>query len=550
MTNTTAAEELFYDVVIIGAGPASLSAAIKLKQENSDISVAIVEKGSEIGAHIISGAVFDASPLDKLLPQWRNDINNPVKLSVTLDSYYLLFKQYHFKIPAWLIPKYLSNKGHYIISLAVLCRYLADRATKLGVDIYPAFPAKQLLFNNVGAVIGIKLNDFGLDKNGEPTRNFVAGPHIYSKYVIIGEGAKGSIAREAIARFELDKDRATAKYALGLKEIWRVNPRQHKIGAVEHFINVTLGSKAYGGGFVYHMQDSKVSIGFVTQLDYKDPKTSPYKLFEEFKAHRKIQELLKGAERLAYGARAISCGGWYSIPKFSFKGGVLIGCSAGLLNGARMKGIHNAINSGIYSAQHIAKALNEGRQHDEITELAIHWPGNAVAQDLYPARNFKYLWQKFGLLSSVMDIWWQEIFKRNLFKDLATKIKTTPADYQRLNYSPTAPFAKNTQDNKYISSIAESLAYANLTHEDNQPNHLQLKDSDLQYNSELKYYGGPSALYCPAGVYEWQEIEGKETYIINAQNCLHCKSCEIKDPNQNIKWQCPQGGSGPNYTDM
>lgn len=547
-------EKLTYDVVIIGAGAASLSASIKLKQENSNITIAIVEKGSEVGAHIISGAVFDATALDRLLPNWRTDsqntAHNPVNLKVKQDDYCLLTKSHCFKLPAWLVPKYLSNANHYIVSLGLLCRYLAKQAADLGVDIYPAFPAKRLLFNEANAVIGVELNDFGLDRAGQPTQNFMPGAHIYSKYLIIGEGAKGSIAREAIEHFELDAGRAAAKYALGIKEIWRISPAQHKLGKIEHFISPSFPRKAYGGGFVYHIEDEKISIGFVTQLDYKQALTSPYQLFENFKSHKKLQTLLANGERIAYGAKAISCGGWYSIPKLTFKGGVLIGCSAGLLNGARMKGIHNAINSGIDSAIYIAKAIKAGRQHDEVEELTKNWLASDVARDLYPARNFKYLWQRFGLIIAVFDIWWRQFFKDNFFKDLSKAIANTRSDHQRLKFSNASPNATSNVTARYKATIAEALGAANLTHEDNQPKHLHIKNTALQYESELRFYGGPSALYCPAGVYEWQEIEGKSCYIINAQNCLHCKTCEIKDPNQNIRWQCPQGGSGPNYTNM
>lgn len=550
MTSSAKIEELFYDVLIIGAGPASLSAAIKLKQENTDISIAIVEKSSEIGGHILSGAIFDANSLTQLLPHWREDIHNPVKLKVKTDNNYILSRNYCFKIPKKLIPKYLCNEECYVISLSILCRYLADQAAQAGVDIYPSFPAKQLLFNETGAVIGVKLTDFGLDKNVQPTHNFVAGAQIYSKYILIGEGVKGSLAREAIEYFKLDKGRATPKYALGIKEIWRIAPEHHSAGTIEHFIKPRLSNNAYGGGFIYHMENNKISLGLVTQLDYSNPAISPYQLFQQFKAHKKIRNLLANGKKLAYGAKAISCGGWYSIPQLSFKGGALIGCSAGLLNGARMKGIHNAISSGIYSANYVAQALAAGRQHDRIEEIDNNWRQSEIAKDLYPARNFKYLWQKFSIILAGLDIWWLQIFNQNLFKNLQNQITKAAADYQRLRPARAAPHATSKTDSSYNNSIAESLFYANLTHSDNQPNHLYIKNMALQYSSELKIFGGPSALYCPAGVYEWQENEGKNTYVINSQNCLHCKTCEIKDPNQNIQWQCPQGGSGPNYNEM
>lgn len=550
MTTSTKIEELFYDVLIIGAGPASLSAAIKLKQENSDISIAIVEKSSEIGGHILSGAIFDAKSLDQLLPQWREDIQNPVKLKVKSDNNYFLFNNSCFKIPTKLMPKYLCNAGCYVISLSVLCRYLAEQATQAGVDIYTSFPAKHLLFSDAGAAIGVKLNDFGLDKNAQPTHNFIAGAHIYSKYLLIGEGVKGSLAREAIEHFKLDQNRATQKYALGIKEIWRIPPEQHKAGTIEHFVKPSLSNNAYGGAFIYHMENNQISLGLVTQLNYSNPTISPYQLFQSFKAHKKIRKLLANGKKLAYGAKAISCGGWYSVPQLAFNGGALIGCSAGLVNGARMKGIHNAISSGIYSATYVAQALAAGRQHDRIEEIDANWQNSEIAKDLYPARNFKYLWQKFGIIIAVLDIWWLQIFKQNLFKKLKQHITKAAADYQHLKPAKTAPHAKRKTDSSYSNAIAESLSYANLTHSDNQPNHLYVKDMALQYSSELKIFGGPSALYCPAGVYEWQESEGNSSYVINAQNCLHCKTCEIKDPNQNIQWQCPQGGSGPNYTNM
>lgn len=543
-------EQIFYDVAIIGAGPAGLSAAIKIKQENTKISVVILEKASEVGAHIISGAILDTTSLTKLLPDWQNDKNNPIKLKVARDSYYFLSNNNKYKIPNFLKPKILSNKNYYIISLGALCRYLAQKAEKLGVDIFPAFAVQKLLYNNENRVCGVQIGDFGLDKNNNKTKNFMPGAQINTKYVLIAEGSRGSCAKQVIEHFNLDKNSEPQKYALGFKEIWEIKPKHHKLGLAEHFIGFPNKHKNLGGGFIYHNENNKISIGYIAYLNYKNPYDSPYNLFQEFKNHLKIKAILENAKCLSYGAKSISCGGYNSIPDVVFPGGAIIGCSAGLLNSAKIKAIHNAIDSGILCAIEIAKALKNEHKIElteltELTEYQNKLKNGNIGKNLYKARNFIALWQKFGFLVAGCDLWFQQIFKYNLFKNITLK----EPDYKFLK---SAKYFNNKIDiKKQHINISNNLIYANLIHEDNQPNHLIVKDLILQKSSELKLYGGPSMFYCPAAVYEWQTDKNNNyKYIINSQNCLHCKTCDIKDPNQNINWQCPQGGSGPNYQDM
>lgn len=538
------AEQIFYDVVIIGAGPAGLSAAISIKQQNFDIKVALIEKGSQIGAHIISGAILDPQSLTELLPNWQKDNNNPIKLAVGRDSYYFLSKNNKYKIANFLKPKILKNENAYIISLGNLCQYLAQKAEELGVEIFTAFAAQKLLFNKEGAVNGVELGDFGLDRNNNKTANFMPGPQLYTKYLLIAEGARGSLAKQAIEKFDLDKNTGPQKYALGLKEIWQIDARHHKLGLIEHFIGFPNKRKNLGGAFIYHTADNKISIGFIGYLNYKNPYTSPYQLFEQFKKHASISKILQNGTCLSYGARAINCGGYYSVPKLTFPGGMLLGCSAGFVNSARIKGIHNAISSGMLCASQVVEALSNNQYNCDLIEYQDKWKNSDIGKDLYKARNFANLWQKFGLLAAGADLWLQQLFKFSFFNNLNDK----KADYKKL--SPAKYFNNYINIKKQHASIANSLSYANLIHDDNQPCHLIVKNDMLQQNSELKIYGGPSMFYCPAAVYEWTCDNNKDKYVIKAQNCLHCKSCDIKDPNQNIIWRCPQGGSGPNYQDM
>lgn len=529
-------EQIFYDIAIIGAGPAGLSAAIKLKQQNPNRSVAILEKGAEVGSHIISGAILDSNSLTELLPDWKTDKDCPVKLKVTRDSYYFLSKNRKYKILNFLKPKILENKNYYIISLGELCRYLAKKAEALGVEIFPSFAAQSLLYNSEDKVCGVQIGDFGLDKHNNKTANFMPGPQLYAQYVLVAEGARGSIAKQVIEKFKLNKNSVPQKYALGIKEIWQIDAKYHKLGLAEHFIGYPNKHKDLGGGFIYHTQDNKISIGFITYLNYKNPYTSPYTLFQNFKSHPAIKELLTNAKCLSYGARAINCGGFNSIPQLAFPGGAILGCSAGLLNSAKTKGIHNAISSGILCAKDIESGLHS---------YANNLKNNIIGKDLYKVRNFSTLWSRFGFIVAGLDLWIQQLFNINLFKNISDK----QADYQKL--LPAQNFNNNIDIAKQHANINENLMKANLIHEHNQPNHLCIKDIELQKNSELNKYGGTSMFYCPAAVYSWiKDNNNNDKYIINSQNCLHCKTCDIKDPNQNINWQCPQGASGPNYQEM
>ena len=534
-------EKIFYDIAIIGAGPAGLSAAIAIKQGNPNLHVALIEKSSTIGGHIISGAILDPFSLTKLLPDWKKDTNCPVKLAVGRDSYYFLSRNQKYKIFNFLKPKALSNKNCYIISLSKLCRYLAEKAEDLGVEIFPGFAAQHLLFNENGDVCGIELGDFGVDAKGEKTANFMAGAQLYSKYLLVAEGARGSIAKEVIKHYNLDENRESQKYALALKEIWQIDPKHHKLGLVEHFIGFPLQAKTLGGGFIYHIENNKISIGLISYLSYKNPYHSPYNLFETFKKHPLINKILQNGTKLAFGARAISCGGYNAVPNLTFPGGALLGCSAGMVNSARIKGIHNAIESGILCASAIVKDFNAQKPVSAAPKLYEYqklWQ-KSIGQELFKARNFVKLWHRFGILIAALDLWLQQLFK------ISFNLQDKEADFKKLQY---AKYFKNHLDiKKQHRNISNDLIYANLSSEPNQPCHLKVKNPILQEESELKLYGGPSMFYYPAAVYEWSS---EHKYVINAQNCLHCKTCDIKDPNQNIIWTCPQGGSGPNYQDM
>ncbi|OWO89824.1 electron transfer flavoprotein-ubiquinone oxidoreductase [Rhizobium esperanzae] len=544
-------ESMEFDVVIVGAGPAGLSAAIRLKQVNPELSVVVLEKGAEVGAHILSGAVVDPIGIDRLLPGWRDEADHPFKTEVTSDHFLLLGPAGLIRLPNVLMPPLMNNHGNYIVSLGNVCRWLATKAEELGVEIYPGFAATEVLYNDKGAVIGVATGDMGIEKNGEPGPNYTRGMELLGKYVLIGEGMRGSLAKQLIAKFDLSKDREPQKFGIGIKELWQVKPENHRLGLVQHSFGWPLGMKTGGGSFLYHLEDNLVAVGFVVHLNYKNPYLYPFEEFQRFKTHPAIRSTFEGGKRLSYGARAITEGGYQSVPKLSFPGGALIGCSAGLVNVPRIKGSHNAVLSGMLAAEKIAAAIEAGRSHDEVTEIENEWRKGDIGKDLKRVRNVKPLWSKFGTALGValggLDMWTNTLFGFSFFGTL----KHGKTDAQSLE--PAAnhkPIAYPKPDGVLTFDRLSSVFLSNTNHEEDQPVHLQVKDMSLQKRSEHDIYAGPSTRYCPAGVYEWVEKDGEDTFVINAQNCVHCKTCDIKDPNQNINWVPPQGGEGPVYPNM
>ena len=544
-------ESMEFDVVIVGAGPAGLAAAIRLKQIDPRLSVVVLEKGAEVGSHILSGAIVDPIGIDRLLPGWRDEHGHPFKVPVTEDQFLVLGRSRKFHLPHFLMPKFLGNKGNYIVSLGNVCRWLAAKAEELGVDIYPGFAAAELICNEQGAVIGVATGDMGIGRDGQPGLNYTRGMALLGKYVLIGEGARGSLAKQLIARFGLGRGREPQKFGIGLKELWQIAPERHKLGLVQHSFGWPLDMKTGGGSFLYHLDDNTVAVGFVVHLNYKNPYLSPFEEFQRFKTHPAIRGTFEGGKRLAYGARAITEGGWQSVPKLTFPGGALMGCAAGLVNVPRIKGSHNAVLSGILAAEKLAQALADGRANDEPAEIEQAWRDGPIGQDLKKVRNVKPLWSRFGTVVGIglggLDMWTNQLFGFSLFGTLkhgkTDAASLEPASrHRRIDYPrPDGVLTFDRLSSDFLS---------NTNHEEDQPIHLRVADPALQDASELEIFAGPSTRYCPAGVYEWVEEDGERTFVINAQNCVHCKTCDIKDPNQNINWVPPQGGEGPVYPGM
>ena len=543
-------ESMEFDVVIVGAGPSGLAAAIRLKQLNADLAVVVVEKGSEVGAHILSGAVIDPLSLDQLIPDWREDPDCPLKTQVKKDKFFYMTEVGSFPLPAIAMPPLMDNHHCYVGSLGMVCRWLGAKAEALGVEIYPGFAAAEVVYGDNGEVRGIATGDMGVGRDGKPKDSFTRGMELLGKYTLFAEGARGSLSKQLIAKFQLDKDSEPGKFGIGLKEVWEIDPKKHKKGLIQHSFGWPLKTSEGGGSFLYHYDDNKVAIGFVIHLNYEDPYLSPFDEFQRFKTHPDIEPLFEGAKRLAYGARAITEGGYQSVPRLTFPGGALVGCAAGFVNVPRIKGVHNAMGTGMQAAEHVNAALAAGRANDELVEYENGWRSSAVGKDLYKVRNVKPLWSKFGTIIGValggIDMWCNTLG----FSLFGTQSHLKP-DRKTLGaakaFKPRAPMKP---DGKLTFDKLSSVFMSNTNHEEDQPVHLKVADMQLQKTSEHDVFAGPSNRYCPAGVYEWVEEGAEPRFQINAQNCVHCKTCDVKDPNGNITWVPPEGGGGPNYEAM
>ncbi len=539
-----------FDVVIVGAGPSGLSAAIRLKQLNPELSIVVVEKGSEVGAHILSGAVIDPAGLDKLVPDWREDADCPLKTQVKSDRFYLTTSQGWFRIPNFIMPPLMHNHHCYIGSLGNVCRWLAPKAEALGVEIYPGFAAAEELYDDNGAVRGIATGDMGIARDGSHKDSYTRGMELLGKYTLFAEGARGSLSKQLIAKYQLDAKSEPPKFGIGLKEVWQIDPEKHRKGRVQHTLGWPLKDNTGGGSFLYHYDDNRVAVGFVVHLNYDDPYLSPFDVFQRLKTHPDVRELFECGKRLAYGARAITEGGYQSVPRLSFPGGALIGCAAGFVNVPRIKGVHNAMGSGMLAAEHVAAALGAGRANDELVSYEDAWRSSAIGKDLFKVRNAKPLLSKFGTMFGMalsgFDMWCNTLG----FSLFGTQSHAKP-DRKTLDTAKQhQPIAYPKPDGKISFDKLSSVFLSNTNHEEDQPVHLKVADMNLQKTSEHDVFAGPSNRYCPAGVYEWVEEGATPRYQINAQNCVHCKTCDVKDPNGNITWVPPEGGGGPNYEAM
>jgi electron-transferring-flavoprotein dehydrogenase len=549
MTDLPAREAMEFDVVVVGAGPAGLAAAIRLKQISPDIGVVIVEKGSEVGAHILSGAVIDPVGIDKLLPEWRGE-ETPISTAVSDDRFYWLSANSGIRLPNFAMPPLMGNHGNFIVSLGSVCRWLATKAEALGVEIYPGFAAAEVLFDDNGAVAGVATGDMGVGKNGEPKDSFTRGMELRAKYTLFAEGARGNLGKQLIAKLGLGEGRDPQKFGLGLKELWQIAPEKHRKGLVQHSFGWPLDGKTGGGSFMYHFDDNLVSVGFVLHLNYTNPYLSAFEEFQRFKTHKLVSDTFAGGKRLAYGARALTEGGYQSVPKLAFPGGALIGCDAGFMNVPRIKGSHNAMLSGMQAAEAVAAALAAGRAHDELADYDAGWRSSAIGKDLWKVRNAKPLWTKLGTFVGIslggLDMWCNTLG----FSLFGTMSHGKPDSMALKPASECTPIAYPKPDGTLTFDRLSSVFLSNTNHEEDQPVHLRVKDMALQKSSEHDKFAGPSSRYCPAGVYEWVNEGGQPKFVINAQNCVHCKTCDIKDPNQNITWVPPEGGGGPNYPNM
>ena len=548
-------EAMEFDVVIVGAGPAGLATAIRLKQlaaeRDQDISVVVLEKGSEVGAHILSGAVIDPVGLNALIPDWKAK-GAPLETEVTSDRFLYLGPAGVLPLPNFAMPPLMNNHGNYIGSLGQVCRWLGEQAAELGVENYPGFAAAEVLYDDKGNVTGVATGDMGIGKDGAPTDRYTRGMELKGRYTIIAEGVRGSLAKQLMARFDLARNCEPQKFGIGIKELWEVKPEKHKPGHVQHTLGWPLDNSTGGGSFLYHYGSNLVSVGFVVHLNYQNPYISPYEEFQRFKTHVAIRDTFEGGKRIAYGARAITEGGWQSIPELVFPGGVLVGCSAGFVNVPRIKGSHNAILSGIHAAEACFDALAEGRSHDRLDAYETAVRSGPIAKDLKRVRNAKPMLARFGTalgtaLSGV-DMWLNTIIPGI---GLGYTLKHGKPDHASLKRSNAAkPIDYPKPDGVLTFDRLTSVSFSATNHEEDQPAHLRLADPSIPVAVNLPEYAEPAQRYCPAGVYEIIKDEKGPRFQINAQNCVHCKTCDIKDPSQNINWTVPEGGGGPNYPGM